>query len=98
YDLVMLVSLAAEKAGATDPESIKAQLHAVSGSDGGEECSTFADCKALLDDGSEIHYVGKASTGPLNDDNDPSSAFIGIYKYDKSNNPVFQKAVEGETK
>ncbi|PRI11679.1 ABC transporter substrate-binding protein [Leucobacter massiliensis] len=98
YDLVMLVSLAAEKAGATDADSIKGELHAVSGADGGEECSSFADCKALLDDGKDIHYTGKAGTGPLNDNNDPSSAFIGIYKYDASNNPVFQKAVEGQTK
>jgi branched-chain amino acid transport system substrate-binding protein len=98
YDLVTLVALAAEKAGATDSESIKGELHAVSGADGGEECNTYKDCKALLDDKKDIHYVGKAGTGPLNDNNDPSSAFIGIYKYDATNNPVFQKAVEGETK
>lgn len=98
YDLVTLVALAAEKAGATDSESIKGQLHAVSGADGGEECNTFEACKALLDEKKDIQYVGKAGTGPLNDNNDPSSAFIGIYKYDATNNPVFQKAVEGETK
>lgn len=97
YDLVTLVALAAQKAGATDAESIKGQLHAVSGADGGEDCSSFADCKKLLDEKKDIHYVGKAGTGPLNDNNDPSSAFIGIYKYDASNNPVFQKAVEGKT-
>ena len=43
----------------------------------------------------EIAYVGKSGTGPLNADNDPSSASIGIYKYDETNNPVFQRAVEG---
>ncbi|RGE22424.1 ABC transporter substrate-binding protein [Leucobacter sp. wl10] len=98
YDLVTLVALAAEKAGATDAESIRKNLQAVSGADGGEECKTFADCKALIADGSDIRYVGKAGTGPLNKNNDPASAFIGIYKYDASNNPVFQKAVEGKTK
>jgi len=97
YDLVTLVALAAEKAGGTDSDSIKGQLHAVSGSDGGTECNSFADCKKLLDEKKDIHYVGKSGTGPLNDKNDPSSAFIGIYKYDASNNPVFQKAVEGKT-
>lgn len=97
YDLVMLVALAAQKAGATDSESIKAELAAVSGANGGTACSTFADCKAALDGGSDIHYKGKAGTGPLNGNNDPSSAFIGIYKYDASNNPVFQTAVEGQT-
>lgn len=96
YDLVTLVALSAEKAGATDSESIRGELHAVSGADGGEECSSFADCKALLDDDKDIHYVGKAATGPLNDNNDPSSAFIGIYKYGADNKPAFQTAVEGE--
>jgi len=97
YDLVTVVALAAQKAGATDAASIKAQLRSVTGADGGEECKSFADCKKLLDEKKDIHYVGKAGTGPLNDKNDPSSAFIGIYKYDNANNPVFQKAVEGTT-
>ncbi|UOQ60753.1 ABC transporter substrate-binding protein [Leucobacter rhizosphaerae] len=97
YDLVTLVALAATKAGATDSAAIQENLHAVSGSDGGEECSSFGDCAKLIEDGKDIQYVGKAGTGPLNDNNDPSSAFIGIYKYDNTNIPVFQKAVEGQT-
>lgn len=98
YDLVTLVALAAEKAGATDADSIKKELHAVSGANGGDECKTFADCKALIKEGKDIRYNGKSGTGPLNKNNDPSSAFIGIYKYDGTNTPVFQKAVEGKTK
>lgn len=96
YDLVTIVALAATKAGATDSASIQAELAAVTGANGGEECNTFADCAALIEDGSEIAYVGKAGTGPLNADNDPSSASIGIYKYDESNNPIFQRAVAGK--
>lgn len=96
YDLVTIVALAATKAGATDSASIQAELAAVTGANGGEECTSFADCVALLEDGSEIAYVGKSGTGPLNADNDPSSAWIGIYKYDDSNNPQFQRAVAGE--
>lgn len=98
YDLVTLVALAAEKAGSTSAADIQAQLAAVSGANGGEECNTFADCKALIEDGAEIHYVGVSGTGPLNENNDPSSAFIGIYKYDEKNNPIFQKSVEGAIK
>lgn len=96
YDLVMIVALAAEKAGAADSTSIQKQLAAVTGANGGEECTTFADCKALLADKKEIRYVGKSGTGPLNKNNDPSSAWIGIYKYDESNTPQFVSAVEGE--
>lgn len=98
YDLVMIVALAAEKAGAADSASIQKELRAVTGANGGDECTSFADCKALLEDGKDIAYVGKAGTGPLNENNDPSSAWIGIYKYDATNTPVFQSAVEGEVK
>lgn len=97
YDLVTIVALAAEKAGSTDSASIQKQLAAVTGADGGEECESFADCKALLEKDSDIRYVGKAGTGPLNENNDPGSAWIGIYKYDENNEPIFQTAVEGET-
>jgi branched-chain amino acid transport system substrate-binding protein len=83
------------KGGATDGVTIQANMAAVSGADGGEECSTFADCVALLDDGSDIHYVGQSGIGPFNSDNDPSSAFIGVYKYGADNKNVWVKAVEG---
>ncbi|MBD3778734.1 ABC transporter substrate-binding protein [Cellulomonas sp. ES6] len=95
YDATILAALAAVKGGATDGPTIQANLAAVSGADGGEECSTFADCVELLDGGSDIHYVGQAGTGPFNADNDPSSAFIGVYKYGADNKNVWVKAVEG---
>ena len=69
----------------------------MSGASGGEECSTYADCLALLDSGSEIHYKGISGIGPFNADNDPSSAFVGIYKYDNANKNVYTTSVEGTT-
>ena len=36
--------------------------------------------------------------GPFNADNDPSSAFIGVYKYGNDNKNVWVKAVEGSVK
>lgn len=96
YDLLTIVALAAEKAGATDAASIQAQLAAVTGADGGEECASFADCKALIADGKDIRYVTKAGVGPLNENNDPSTAWIGIYSYGTdSNEPVFVRSEEG---
>ncbi|KAM9862221.1 ABC transporter substrate-binding protein [Leucobacter sp. BZR 635] len=95
YDAVMLVALAAQKGGGTDTETILANLHAVSGTDGGETCSTFADCVELLDDGKEIHYEGRAGSGPLTDKNEPSSALIGIYKYDATNTPIAVGEIKG---
>jgi len=40
--------------------------------------------------------VGQAGVGPFNADNDPSSAFIGVYKYGADNKNVWVKAVEGK--
>lgn len=96
YDATVLTALAAVKGGATDPTTIQANLAAVSGASSGDECTIFADCKALLDSGKEIHYKGVAGTGPFNKNNDPSSAFVGIYKFDANNKPVWTQAVEGE--
>jgi len=98
YDSTILVALAAQKAGKTDGASIQANMAAVSGATGGEECSTYADCLALLQDGKEIAYKTVAGSGSFNADNDPSSAFIGIYVFDANNVPQWTDAVEGAVK
>lgn len=95
YDAVVLVSLAAQKGGGTDTETIIANLGAVSGADGGETCDTYSDCLALLNDGQGIHYQGRVGGGPLTDGNEPSSALIGIYRYDGTNTPQAVGEIEG---
>lgn len=95
YDATILAALAATKGGATDGPTIQANMAAVSGADGGEECTSYADCVELIDAGEDIQYVGQAGVGPFNEDNDPSSAFIGVYKYGADNKNVWVKAVEG---
>jgi neutral amino acid transport system substrate-binding protein len=97
YDATVLAALAATAGGKTDPVTIQANLAAVSGANGGEKCTTFADCVALLKDGKDIQYQGPSSIGPFNKNNDPSSAFIGIYKYNDKNVPVWATAVEGKS-
>jgi neutral amino acid transport system substrate-binding protein len=104
YDATILAALAAAKGGATDPTTIQKNLHAVSGAndDGtpnssATQCKTYADCLKLIKDGKDIQYQGISSVGPFNAKNDPSSAFIGIYKYDDDNKPVWQSAVEGKS-
>jgi branched-chain amino acid transport system substrate-binding protein len=97
YDATVLAALAAHLGGATDPVTIQKNLPAVSGSTGGQECMTFEECKTMLDEGGDIRYVGPSSIGPFNEDNDPSSAFIGVYKFDADNKPIFANAIEGST-
>ena len=98
YDAVILAALAAVKGGGTDSGTIQANMAAVSGADDGTECTTFAECVTAIEAGDDIHYTGPSGIGPFDDQNDPSSAFIGIYKFDDNNVPVYQTAVEGQVK
>ncbi|ADG74871.1 Extracellular ligand-binding receptor [Cellulomonas flavigena DSM 20109] len=96
YDATMLVALAALKGGASDGETIQANMAAVSGADGGEECTGWEECSALVEDGQDIAYQAVSGVGPFNDANDPSSAFIGIYQFGPENEYTFNRSEEGE--
>jgi len=95
YDATVLAALAAVKGGATDPQTIQKNLAKVSGSTDGEECTTYADCVALLDEGKEIHYKGPSGIGPIDKENDPSSAFVGVYTYNADNKNELTATVAG---
>ena len=95
YDATILSALAAVKGGANDSLSVNQNFAAVSGATDGEECNTYADCVALLKEGKEIRYAGPSGIRPIDDENDPSSAFIGIYQYDANNKNVLSGTVEG---
>ena len=94
YDATILAALAAVKGGAND-STVQENFAAVSGATDGEECTTFADCLALLEAGSEIRYTGPSGIGPIDKENDPSSAFVGIYQFDADNKNVLSGTVEG---
>ena len=96
YDAMMLIALAAVRGGGTDSETIRDNMAAVSGAEGGTECVGFAACADLLAAGEDIIYQGIGGGGPFNSDNDPSSAFIGVYEYDENNQPQWVSAVFGE--
>src|SRR6478672_5807060 len=97
YDAVMLSALAAVKGGSLDSATIQKNFAAVSGATNGEECKTYADCVKLLGEGKEIRYAGPSGIGPINDKNDPSSAFIGIYTYNGENKNELTNSVEGSS-
>jgi neutral amino acid transport system substrate-binding protein len=95
YDATILAALAATKGGDNSPQSIQKNFAAVSGATDGEECNTYADCVELLKAGKEIRYAGPSGIGPIDDENDPSSAFIGIYQYAEDNTYSLETTVEG---
>ena len=96
YDATILAALAAQKGGKTDGETVKENLPAVSGANGGTKCTSYKDCLALLKDGKDIRYQGPTKIGPFNGKNDPSSAEIGIFKYGDDNKPVYDHSQSGK--
>lgn len=98
YDAITLTALAAEAGKGTDSGTIQANMAKVSGASGGTKCATFAACKKLIDAGTSIQYQGPSGIGPFNANNDPSSAYIGIYKYDAKNVPAYQSQIQGAVK
>jgi branched-chain amino acid transport system substrate-binding protein len=95
YDATILAALAAAKGGANDSQTVQKNFAAVSGATDGEECTTYADCLALIEGGSEIRYKGPSGIGPIDDENDPSSAFVGIFQWDANNKNILSGTVEG---
>jgi ABC-type branched-subunit amino acid transport system substrate-binding protein len=61
YDCVMVIALAAIAADSTDPAVFNDEIENVTRD--GTECSDFAECKELLENGEDIDYVG--ASGPL---------------------------------
>ena len=84
YDATILVALAAVAAGSTDTTAIRDSMATVSAPEG-TPCSTFAECRDLLEAGTEIDYEGVS--GPINWDDvgDVTAATIGIYEYGPDN-------------
>lgn len=96
YDGIILAALAAQKGGSADGETIQKNMAAVSGTNGGTECTSYKECLAALKSGKDIHYKGVTGIGSFNSSNDPSSANIGVYKFDAKNVPNFDHAQEGK--
>ncbi|MBC7550618.1 MAG: ABC transporter substrate-binding protein [Cellulomonas sp.] len=95
YDATTLAALAAVKGGATDGVTIQKNLAAVSGADGGTECTGFKECADLIADGKDIDYNAISGAGAFNADNDPSTALIGVYQYGADNKYTFIKSEAG---
>ncbi len=83
YDATILTALAATAAKSDAPGEYSKQLAAVS--KGGDKCTTFKDCKALLDAGKDIDYDGLSGPIEWNDAGDPAEATIGIYQFGADN-------------
>ncbi|MGH3516147.1 MAG: ABC transporter substrate-binding protein [Haloechinothrix sp.] len=84
YDAAILVALAAIAAGNDSGTAIASKLQEVSS--GGEKCTTFADCKELLEEGTDIDYDGISGPIEFNEAGDPAEATIAINEFGADNN------------
>ncbi len=83
YDAMMIIALAAIAAGDDSGEAIASEIVNVTRE--GTQCSTFIECKDLLEAGEDIDYEGASGPTDMNDSGSPSKATIGIQQYGKNN-------------
>lgn len=79
YDCAVILALAARIAGSTNGDALLEAVGKVT--NGGAECTSYAQCAELIDDGEDIDYVGVS--GPINLDEvgDPTVATYIITTY-----------------
>ena len=83
FDAVIITALAAAIAGSDNAAEVAAQINGVTRD--GEVCTTFADCKALIDAGTDIDYDGPSGPQTFGPEGEPTEASFKILTYDADN-------------
>lgn len=86
YDAVILIALAAEYAQ-SDGSDFAEHIVAISGGgdEPGEKCTTYADCKAIIDAGNLPDYDGQSGPGTMNGNGEPLVASYGLLHFGANN-------------
>ncbi len=82
YDAIVVMALAATVAGTDEATAVAAEIVEVTR--GGEKCTTFADCLALLeaDPATDIDYDGVSGPLEFRDEGEPTQASILTLEFD----------------
>ncbi len=83
YDAAVIIALAAVAANDDDGVAIGKQIVDVTRE--GTQCTSFEECKTLLEDGEDIDYQGASGPTDMNDTGSPAAGTIGINVYEKGN-------------
>lgn len=94
YDAVTTIALGAELAGSDCATDIADELIEVTNN--GTECTTFAECKELIDAGEDFDYNGQSGPIALDENGDPTLATMGIYVYGADNKYTPSDYISGE--
>jgi branched-chain amino acid transport system substrate-binding protein len=83
YDCVVLMALAAAVSDSDAPFDIAKEMINVSGGGegGGEACDTYADCLALVDEGTTIDYNGASGALDFSEYGEPSAGSYDVYTF-----------------
>ncbi|MFC5728480.1 MULTISPECIES: ABC transporter substrate-binding protein [Nocardioides] len=83
YDAVIISALAAIAAGDDSGEAVGANIVDVTRE--GTKCTTFEECKTLLEDGEDIDYDGKSGPADMTDTGSLAAGTYGVYEYGANN-------------
>jgi branched-chain amino acid transport system substrate-binding protein len=83
YDCVVIMALAAQKAGSDAPYDIAREIINVTKgeTDDAETCDTYAACLALLEEGKDINYEGASGALDFTEWGEPSAGEYEVYTF-----------------
>ena len=85
YDAIVIVALAALVANSDNPVDIGAQINDVTR--GGTKCTSFADCKNIIESGGDPDYDGVGGPYEFVDAGEPAAASFRIATYSGGDRP-----------
>jgi hypothetical protein len=83
YDAIIVTALAAQAAGSTDANVFKDYVNGITF--GGEKCTDFESCKALLDSGDNPDYDGISGPLAFTEAGEPAVASFGLLQFGEDN-------------
>lgn len=86
YDAFVIMALAAELAGTDDPAAVAANINGVTG--GGDLCTSFEDCMAIIADGGNPDYDGPSGPQAFSAAGEPTEASFAILRYAADENVI----------
>jgi len=82
YDAIVLMALAASAAGSDDGVAMGAAIVEITR--GGEKCTTYSDCLAIIEAGNDADFDGVSGPLEFRDEGEPTQASILTLEFDES--------------
>jgi ABC-type branched-subunit amino acid transport system substrate-binding protein len=83
YDAITILALAATQAGTDQPDEIARNINSVTRE--GTACTSFAECRDLIDEGEDIDYNGVSGALDFALPGEPTTASIAVQAYGEDN-------------